>query len=71
MENYTIILYTHTILATHLPISMGCTDLQKNQYYQTIDKTFKKTTIFAHAHDAKITHKYTKDKQHPVTHVPC
>ena len=71
MENDTIILYSHTIFATHLLISMGCKDLQKqNQYYQAIDKTFKKTTISAHAHQAKITHKCTKDKQHPVTYIP-
>ena len=75
MENYTIILYSHTIFATHLLISMGCEALQKkkkkiNQYYQVINKTFKKKTIIAHAHHAKITHKCTKDKQYPVTHIP-
>ena len=51
---------------------MGCKDLQKNhQYYQAIDKTFKKTTIIAHAHHAKITlNKCTKDNQYAVTHMP-
>ena len=68
MENYTIILYSHTIFATHLLILMGW--IYKNQYYQAINKTFKKTTIIAHAHHAKITHKCTKDKQYPVTHIP-
>ena len=33
--------------------------IQVNQYYQAIDKTFKKTTIIADVHHAKITHKYT------------
>ena len=29
MENYTIILYSCTLFATHLLILMGCADLQK------------------------------------------
>ena len=45
--------------------------LQKNQYYQAIDKTFKKTTIIAHVHHAKTRHKCTEGKQYPVTHVHC
>ena len=69
MENYTIILYkSYYILGL-----CRCTKTKetKHQYYQAIDKTFKKTTIIAHVHPTEITHKCIEGKQYPVTHIPC
>ena len=40
MENYTIILYSCTIFATHLLISMDCEDLQKKSILPSHQQNF-------------------------------
>ena len=76
MENYTIILYkSYYICYSPTDLNRLCrstkTKETKHQYYQAIDKTFKKTTVITHVHPHEITHKCKEGKQYPVTQIPC
>ena len=73
MENYKIILYkSYYICYSPTNLNRLQRSTKKNQYYQASDKTFRKTTIIAHAHHANITLNECTEKNnyYPVPHEP-